>query len=198
MEISGYGPSEGSSKSVGSDKSSSAVDLTKTFQSIMLVMAMQKEADPIIENLKMEMIPKADAFGDLPFRAYSTKKKGRNFYIIVPGEDTRYSLAKGGHPTNVGTQPAAVATALGIMKFSPDLILNAGTAGSRNEKIQVGDVVVSNGMVKFHDRNIPFDGYDEYGAGNYPTLKVPPELISQLDVKEGNISTGNSFIDSDQ
>ena len=44
--------------------------------------------------------------------------------------------------TEVGTISAAAATALGIQRFSPILVLNQGTAGAHRSDLHVGDVVV--------------------------------------------------------
>ena len=51
--------------------------------------------------------------------------------------------------TEVGTVSAAAATALGIQRFTPSLVLNQGTAGAHCSDLHVGDIVVGRACVAF-------------------------------------------------
>ncbi len=68
--------------------------------------------------------------------------------------------------TEVGTISAAAATALGIQRFSPILVLNQGTAGAHRSDLHVGDVVVGRTCVDIHGALMPPRGA---GEGTDPT-----------------------------
>ncbi|WP_294514388.1 5'-methylthioadenosine/S-adenosylhomocysteine nucleosidase [uncultured Intestinimonas sp.] len=63
--------------------------------------------------------------------------------------------------TEVGMVAAAAATALGIQRFSPSLVLNQGTAGAHRDDLHVGDVVVGRTCVDIHSVLIPKRGAGE-------------------------------------
>lgn len=63
--------------------------------------------------------------------------------------------------TGVGTVSAAAATALGIQRFSPGLVLNQGTAGAHRPDLRVGDIVVGRTCVDLHSTLLPKRGAGE-------------------------------------
>lgn len=68
--------------------------------------------------------------------------------------------------TGVGTVSAAAATALGIQRFAPTLVLNQGTAGAHRPDLRVGDIVVGRTCVDLHSTLLPKRGA---GEGMDPT-----------------------------
>ena len=68
--------------------------------------------------------------------------------------------------TGVGTVSAAAATALGIQRFAPSLVLNQGTAGAHRPDLRVGDIVVGRTCVDLHSALLPKRGA---GEGMDPT-----------------------------
>ena len=63
--------------------------------------------------------------------------------------------------TGVGTVSAAAATALGIQRFAPSLVLNQGTAGAHRTDLHVGDIVVGRACVDIHGVLMPKRGAGE-------------------------------------
>lgn len=68
--------------------------------------------------------------------------------------------------TEVGMVSAAAATALGIQRFSPSLVLNQGTAGAHRSDLHVGDIVVGRTCVDIQSILMPKHGA---GEGMEPT-----------------------------
>jgi nucleoside phosphorylase len=125
---------------------------------ILLVVAMNKEASPIIKKLNLKK--EADVFPGLPMQAYVGKYANKDIFLITNGKDPMYKV------DNVGTQPAVLATYLGIEHFHPDLIINVGTAGGiAKNGAKLNDIYVSE-KIYFYDRRIP-DSYFQYGLGGY-------------------------------
>lgn len=63
--------------------------------------------------------------------------------------------------TEVGMVSAAAATALGIQRFAPGLVLNQGTAGAHRPDLHVGDVVVGRTCVDIQSVLMPKRGAGE-------------------------------------
>ena len=63
--------------------------------------------------------------------------------------------------TGVGTVSAAAATALGVQRFAPALVLNQGTAGAHRPDLHVGDIVVGRTCVDLHGVLMPRRGAGE-------------------------------------
>ena len=63
--------------------------------------------------------------------------------------------------TEVGTVSAAAATALGVQRFAPALVLNQGTAGAHRPDLHVGDIVVGRTCVDLHGVLMPRRGAGE-------------------------------------
>lgn len=150
------------------------------------MIAMGAEAREFIRALDLKQ--EKNAFDEkLPMMAYSGKVEDLSVVVVLNGIDKRFYV------DNVATQPAVLATYVGIQKFNPDLIINAGTAGGfKKANHEIGDAVVSCDTLKFHDRRIPLKGFDAYGIGSYPCIDMP-DLVKELSLKQGIISTGNSL-----
>ena len=158
----------------------------KPVKTVLIMIAMGAEAHEFIGALGLAQ--EEGAFDEkLPMMAYTGKVEDLNIVVVLNGIDKRFDV------DNVATQPAVLATYVGIQKFNPDLIINAGTAGGfKKADYEIGDAVVSCGTVKFHDRRIPLKGFDEYGIGSYPCIDMP-DLVKELSLKQGIVSTGNSL-----
>ena len=88
---------------------------------VLLVIAMDSEAQPVIAALHLQKIP--DAKSRLPMRSYQGKVRSIDIHLMTNGTDPV------NHVQNIGTQAATLATYLGIQQFHPDLIISIGTAG---------------------------------------------------------------------
>jgi len=99
---------------------------------------------------------------------------------------------------------AAVATTLLLEKFSPDTVINTGSAGGYDKNLNVGDIVIST-EVRFHDVDLTAFGY-EIGqmAQLPPAFAATPSLIDiaeqaaqtlpGLKIIKGLICTGDIFM----
>ena len=107
----------------------------------------------------------------------------------------------------VGKVNAAMSTQIMIDRFSPDVIINSGIAGSLSEGIKIGDIVISKDCVQ-HD-------YDGTEMGDPPGLiyfndekliSIPAdkdiveklyqacEILDNTKILTGRIASGDSFI----
>lgn len=152
--------------------------------SILVIMAMQTEAQPIIKELNLKQTGRIEL---LNADIYSGNALNTNINIVLNGKCRKYSVDQ------IGTQPATLIAHLGIEKLKPDLIINAGTAGGyKSHNAKVGDVYLSNKHVCFHDRRINIPGFDEFGIGYYPCLPSE-QLAKTLNTRIGIVTSGNSL-----
>ncbi|WP_070120760.1 5'-methylthioadenosine/S-adenosylhomocysteine nucleosidase [Bacillus marinisedimentorum] len=128
-----------------------------------------------------------------------TSVAGCDFYCgTIGGLDV--VLLKSG----IGKTNAAMATAILNERFKPDYVINTGSAGGFHQKLDVGDVVISE-EVRHHDVDATIFGY-EYGqvpqmpAGYKPDpylVDVAEKAAAKLEgaaVERGLIATGDSFM----
>nr|WP_263313113.1 5'-methylthioadenosine/adenosylhomocysteine nucleosidase [Mammaliicoccus sp. Marseille-Q6498] len=107
--------------------------------------------------------------------------------------------------SGIGKVNAAITTTLLINEFNPELIINTGSAGSVDNKLNIGDIIISN-KVYYHDVNATAFGYKLGQVPNMPEFyKTNDDLISlaQSSIEElelngvvGEVATGDSFIGS--
>ena len=108
----------------------------------------------------------------------------------------------------IGKVAAAVATTILIQSFAPDFVVNTGSAGGFDTSLDIGDIVIGNG-VQHHDVDITHFGYEPGQCVGMPTVfECDEQLItaaeqaaaSALHVKtiRGLICTGDSFIGTDE
>lgn len=155
---------------------------------VMVVIAMQAEALPLVETLQLvedddvaTIFPKG-----APWKKYSGELGGLNVHIVVPGKDKTLGV------DSVGTVPSSLLTYAAAAALRPDLIINAGTAGGFQAKgANIGDVYIATEFAN-HDRRIPIPIFDKYGVGTIEAIPVG-KLIKDLKLKEGKLSTGNSL-----
>lgn len=126
---------------------------------ILIVVAMEMEAKPIIQKLNLKKI--ANAFPGLPMQAYAGRERDKDIFLVLNGKDPIH------HVDSVATQPAVLATYLGIERFHPDLVISAGTAGGLKAKgSQSNDIYISE-KIYFFDRRIG-DNHEQYGLVGFP------------------------------
>lgn len=99
--------------------------------------------------------------------------------------------------SNVGKVNSARVCQILIDKFNPSLIINVGTAGSVDNKLDIGDVVVADRLVQYDFDVTPFGrklGEIE-NIGEYIEVKKELlDLFKDIDVTIGCIATGDKFI----
>ncbi len=152
---------------------------------ILLYVAMQEEANPIIAALNLQpcsLLPQA-----LPMRTFSAQDELHEYLLVLAGSSVQHAVE------NVGTEPAALALGVALSIFPAALIINAGTAGGFARKgAQIAEVFLGKSPVRYHDHRIPLGDYESYGTGSYACIDSTP-LAQLLSLKQGYISTGNSL-----
>ncbi|XP_021900382.1 5'-methylthioadenosine/S-adenosylhomocysteine nucleosidase 1 [Carica papaya] len=163
-----------------------AQDEKQRISTVVIVIAMQTEALPLVKKFNLtedndSLFPEA-----VPWVRYRGTYKDLNVNIIWPGKDLTLGV------DSVGTLPASLVTYSSIQAFKPDLIINAGTAGGFKAKgANIGDVFLASD-VAFHDRRIPIPVFDLYGVGSRQAFSTP-NLLKELNLKVGKLSTGDSL-----
>lgn len=125
---------------------------------------------------------------------------GLEFYLGTIG-GVEVIVSKSG----IGKVAAAVSTTLLIEKFAPDCIINTGSAGGFDPKLNVGDVVIGS-EVRHHDVDLTVFGYEIGQCAQMPAAYLPHKSLAQaanqaaksadknIQVVEGLIATGDSFM----
>ncbi|XP_050363130.1 5'-methylthioadenosine/S-adenosylhomocysteine nucleosidase [Argentina anserina] len=154
--------------------------------SVLLVIAMQTEALPVVQKLSLTEVADSGFPKGVPWVRYHGFYKDLEINLVWPGKDQTLGV------DSVGTVPASLVTYAAIQALQPDLIINAGTAGGFKEKgACIGDVYLATD-VAYHDRRIPIPVFDLYGVGCRLACSTP-SLQKELDLKVGKLSTGNSL-----
>lgn len=121
-------------------------------------------------------------------------------YNVGTYEGKEVVLLKSG----IGKVNAAMATAILLEKYQPDVVINTGSAGGLHTDLNVGDVVIST-EVRHHDVDVTAFNY-EYGQvpgmpAAFPAdeklkeiAKNCAEKVTGIQVVEGLIVTGDSFM----
>ncbi|REL34292.1 5'-methylthioadenosine/S-adenosylhomocysteine nucleosidase [Thalassotalea euphylliae] len=110
--------------------------------------------------------------------------------------------------SGIGKVAAALATVLLIDKFSPDYVVNTGSAGGFEQSLKVGDIVVSS-EVRYHDVNLIVFGYEIGQLPANPAAFIPhPALVEAakagiekldgINTLVGLITTGDTFMTADE
>ncbi|MBS4173627.1 5'-methylthioadenosine/S-adenosylhomocysteine nucleosidase [Bacillus sp. FJAT-49736] len=106
--------------------------------------------------------------------------------------------------SGIGKVNAAMSTAILLQHFKPTVVINTGSAGGLDPKLQVGDIVIST-EVRHHDVDVTAFGY-EYGQvpqmppafeANEKLMKIAEDSakkITDIQVVKGLIATGDSFM----
>ena len=115
----------------------------------------------------------------------------------------------GGHDTviakcGIGKVHAAMCAEAMIIKYSPDIVINTGIAGTLSPKLSILDVAVAKALVQ-HDFDIFFFGYPRGKIPGINMIEIPTDvatsraiegIIKQLGVgcEYGVIASGDQFI----
>ncbi|AIZ79996.1 5'-methylthioadenosine/S-adenosylhomocysteine nucleosidase [Actinobacillus equuli] len=113
--------------------------------------------------------------------------------------NTRVALLQSG----IGKVAAAVGTTLLLELAKPDMIINTGSAGGLDPKLNVGDIVIST-EVRHHDVDVTAFGYEKGQLPANPAAFVPNEQLMNVAIKEtekagfnavsGLICSGDLFV----
>lgn len=108
----------------------------------------------------------------------------------------------------IGKVASAAATALLIQAYSPDAVINTGSAGGFDPSLNIGDVIIATQLLH-HDVDVTHFGYE---LGQVPQMphyyESDPKLVAlaqkaianlhSVQVKSGLVCSGDSFIGSDE
>ncbi len=106
----------------------------------------------------------------------------------------------------VGKVFAAICAQTMILGFSPDLIINTGVAGNLSEKLRIGDIALSSGVVQ-HDMDTSplgdpvglISGINKTELESYlPATYVMKDCLNKIGINSdvGIIASGDAFIAS--
>ncbi|MCF2856763.1 5'-methylthioadenosine/S-adenosylhomocysteine nucleosidase [Pseudoalteromonas sp. SMS1] len=128
---------------------------------------------------------------------------------LQKGGFTFYTGQLGGHEvtlvqSGIGKVAATVATTLLIDNFTPDCVINTGSAGGFEPSLNVGDIVISD-EVRHHDVDVTAFGYEigqvpqmPAGFAAHPALiqaaKESIHAVEGIQTMVGQICTGDSFM----
>lgn len=155
------------------------------FSRIVMIMAMEDEARPIIDELSLAH--KGKLLSPLPMEYYEGVFERLKIDLVTSGKCNRYNV------DHIGPQAAILNAASAIGQLKPELIINPGTAGGFiHAGGNIGDVYLSYPMICYHDRRIPIPGFDAYGIGSYYCYDTR-EMAKDLNLKYGVVSTGSSL-----
>ena len=157
---------------------------------ILVVVAMEKEARPILAEL-----------GVVRSDIQINEKLGACIYSKTEGPNTIYILVNGKdrlHHTDLLGSGIIPSVTLAIHSLNPNMIINVGSAGGFSKRgAERHEVYLSDGVFQFHDHLFGPDTYHTpYGVGNYPVYEGVSTLSEQLGLKKARISTGNSMLAS--
>ena len=165
--------------------------MSEQIKKVTLLMAMQQEAQPIIDSLQMVESTSA-IHPQLPMRCFQKQIGTINLSLLVSGLDDRHQV------DNIGSEAATLMAYEAITQLKPDLLISAGTAGGFAKRgAGIGTIYVSEEHFIYHDRHVPLPGFDQSAIGKYPAARVS-RLAKNLHLKTGVISTGSSLEKSDK
>ncbi|KAA9026388.1 5'-methylthioadenosine/S-adenosylhomocysteine nucleosidase [Niallia endozanthoxylica] len=106
--------------------------------------------------------------------------------------------------SGIGKVNAAMSTTILLEKFSPDYVINTGSAGGYDPNLNIGDIVIST-EVRHHDVDVTVFGYEYGQVPRLPSaFEADKELIkaaqegameiSGIQTVQGLIATGDSFM----
>lgn len=99
--------------------------------------------------------------------------------------------------SNVGKVNSARVTQILIDNFDIELVINVGTAGSVDNSLEIGDVVVATELVQHDFDTTPFGRKLGEIENIGESIKVDEkllELFNKINVKKGIIASGDKFI----
>jgi nucleoside phosphorylase len=163
-----------------------SVDELQQIKNIVVLMAMQQEANPIINSLSL-IENQTVLSPQLPFKCFQTNFAKSHLTIITSGIDHKNQV------DNIGCEAATLMAYESIKQLNPDIIISAGTAGGFSDKgAVIGSIYASENYFIFHDRIVPLPGFRESAIGHFPAHNVN-KMASDLLIKTGIMSTGSSL-----
>ncbi|CDL85594.1 5'-methylthioadenosine/S-adenosylhomocysteine nucleosidase [Xenorhabdus szentirmaii] len=105
--------------------------------------------------------------------------------------------------SGIGKVSAALGTTLLLEHCQPDIVINTGSAGGLDPKLNVGDIIVSE-EVRYHDADLTAFGYEAGQMAQCPPAFIADETLITLTEKciqslelnavRGLICSGDAFI----
>ncbi|PWG00648.1 5'-methylthioadenosine/adenosylhomocysteine nucleosidase [Levilactobacillus bambusae] len=150
-----------------------------------VICAMEEEIKDLTENLEHEDIKIINGI-----QFYQGTISGQEVVLVRSG---------------IGKVEAGLTTALLIVEFNVDIVINSGSAGAIDPELNIGDVVVST-QTAYHDADARAFGY-EYGqlpqqparfnaSVDWGNKIVDAAQGTGLTTKKGLIVSGDQFINS--
>lgn len=162
------------------------MSVPKKIESVLLVVAMEAEALPIIDKLGLVKDDPCVVSTPTTMATFSGSVGALRVHLAHNGKCGKFGVDK------VGTNAATLTTYLAISAFKPTIVISAGTAGGFKARgAEIASIFVSTGIVH-HDRRIPLPGFDAFGIGQEEPHNVT-KMVRDLGFKEGVVSTGNSL-----
>lgn len=165
--------------------------MLKIIKRVLVIVAMEKEALPIMESLHLTAsLNPIDP--ELPSQIASKKTDAGIITLVYSGKCRQHGVDR------ITSQGLNLLTWEATRHFSPDIILNVGTSGGfAAQNTAVGDIYLSKDAIRYHDRLFgPDEYFSTYGVGHYPCLPAA-KMAQDLHLKLGIVSTGNSLISSE-
>lgn len=110
--------------------------------------------------------------------------------------------------SGVGKVNSAIATEAMILKYSPELVINTGVAGTLSDKLNIGDVALSADVVEHDMDTSPLGDPKGFITGldvikmkaDTETVNMFAEVLSELQINYeiGTIASGDQFINSNE
>ncbi|NYS60739.1 5'-methylthioadenosine/S-adenosylhomocysteine nucleosidase [Vreelandella salicampi] len=136
-----------------------------------------------------EQLTNAERHDHAGFTFYRGERHGLDVIILQSG---------------IGKVNAAVGTAVLLERYQPEAVINTGSAGGFAMELAIGDVIISD-EVRHHDVDVTAFGYEMGQVPGMPAaFAADPGLrnearravqaLNEVNVKEGMIATGDSFM----
>jgi 5'-methylthioadenosine nucleosidase len=155
---------------------------------IAVQFAMRGEAQPLLQAGEFTPIRPAtpEPYGFEFYRGSTSLKD--SVLVAVAGVDARHQVDA------IGTLRAGLLTETLLREYSPQLLINAGTAGGFHAQGgAIGDVYLGQNAAVFHDRRINLPGgFIRFGEGHRSVLHES-DITSKLGLKAGTVSSGDSL-----
>lgn len=145
-----------------------------------IYIAMQAEAEGLIEALGADLLPSQPGIG--------TYYRSSKYLIATSGKD----LATG--VDCVGTEAAAIIANDLISHRGVTQLFNAGTCGAHSSLgAEIAEAFLVAPAIFNHDHRIPLPGFDRFGIGAHPTPDGIEVLAETLGLRTAILSSGNSL-----
>lgn len=134
------------------------------------------------------------------FRATKTETVANCEFAVGTLYGHEVILSKAG----IGKVNAAMAAAILMERYQPDVLINTGSAGGYNPELQIGDLVISD-EVRHHDVDVTAFGYAYGQVPQLPeafkadeqlmkTAQAAAQVLKGIKAVKGLIVTGDTFM----